>query len=31
VVKQVTIVVRDPKLSSKILARQTSVFDPLTA
>ena len=30
-VKQVTIVVRDPKLSSKVLARQTSVFDPLTA
>jgi hypothetical protein len=27
-VKQVTVVVRDPRNSAKILARQTSLFDP---
>jgi type II secretory pathway pseudopilin PulG len=30
-VKQVTIVVRSPRLTSKILARQTSVFNPITS
>jgi len=28
--KQVTIVVRDPRNSAKILARETSLFNPLT-
>jgi type II secretory pathway pseudopilin PulG len=29
-VKQVTIVVRDPKLHSRVLARETTVFNPIT-
>ena len=29
-VKQVTVVVRDPKLHSRVLARETTVFNPIT-